>query len=754
MTKSDPRNSRYVGLFFVSVLTIIFGQYWMPICSQTIPKETGKTKGLEVIFVVDVSSGVVQHTARLEKFINSAYDAFKKNTESAANNYHLITFADKVGHFKGINIDKEFILDKIRSQVNPNHFDSCPRCGLTKIFDLVDDHFPQRVGIVLFVRPQKNGGSDPTDAQVEEEIERVIVLLKKIGFTVFKIFLSTLENGPDIQRKADIIAKEAFDIEFSSPVSRREYNKIRFDLDHAKKENRQPKVKIIDGHPTIESPERGDSTTAYQEETKTTKESNWFWLVLMALIILASFLRYRYICRIRQEMLWGKLVPRGDNDDKGVIDLSNRLKGAVIKTPGDAPNFRLFNCNHYGRRIMCVQVKNGVVDYFISRNGKEYKTDQHLGAESKFIRISNKFGNQSCEYEYQFLDILKNSWIKPAQIDLFCDREDIIREIRENFLEEKKKDCYDLFISGIGCSGKTSLLRYLELYFKDDNQLEEKCSVGLLEYHSSENTDFVQFNQALGKKIADIIKYKRKRKVLLVDNYDELLLNAEASTLDLIRDCHSQHEIYFVLAGKIPASLIHDKYSEFLTEKYKEITLKGVKNLDEVLNSIFDQMGFKSSRLSREVKEGIDYYSSGFPYFCKRILFELLTTWLNHYKKISLNRHDVENAALKVAREEEEYYLKQIVLQYDENDRNRRDRVRFRDIIKMLSETKGDAARSHIERELTFDKDEKFLKEKKKSFQEKLEQLMELGLVIEQQGWLQGIPRLFYLDREGRDTIK
>jgi hypothetical protein len=453
----------------------------------------------------------------------------------------------------------------------------------------------------------------------------------------------------------------------------------------------------------------------------------------------------------KRNLLWGKLrFENGSeiNHNDTEIDLGTRLKGALIRTPGDAPNFRLFLCSHYGRKVMCAQVKKGCVDYYKYQNGKAYKTHQYLGAESKSIKISNLYGDLYSEYEYRFLDLLKKSCMEPAQIDLFYGRKETIEKIQENFLQEKKKDCYHLFLSGIGSSGKTSLLRYLEVYFEDDEELEEKCMVRLVEYNSAENTDLNQLERDFDKTIKSLLKHKRKRRILLVDNYDDLILSAGEKFLRILHDSHTKHNIYLVLAGKIPAGLIHEKYADFLPPYYKEIVLKGIRNHDKVIDSMLKEIGFPACRLKKEIKYQIGDYSSGMPYFCKKILIAMLEIWLNNSNTYSFTKKNLEEAARKVNRDERNYYWEEIVPHYDANDENRRDKVRLQDIMNSIADSNGLAGKEDIENKLIFDSNEGFFKKKKKSFEIKLSQLKELGLVVEAQGCLQGIPRLFYLQKE------
>ena len=777
--------SRATGLFFMFLFVIGLSVCSLAQDNRQAPIENGKTKGFDVVFVVDVSPAVGEknYLKLIESFVSSAFDTFHNSVEiNDKNNYYLITFAETAKMFEADNIEKDSILNEIKNQIKKKNRRINIKNGLDKVFDLIGDGFPQKVGIVLFIS-NGNDGNINLDS-TKGEFAKTIHALRRNGFTVYSIYLAAgsvkcqecmtmvsewsktsffmIEKVADIRKNVNNIFNEALNLKFSSPIERKtykveekkwkdEYNQLKKRAVKLEKENKDLRDKFkYEGGITRSEEDFDRGWTETIEKQKTKIRLLWI-LILILLIILALFLKDKVpFFHSKHNLLWGKLNFKNGSEGHNnyiEIDLSTRLKGALIKTLGDSPNFRILSCSHYGRKVMCVQVKKGCVDYYKYENEKAYRTDQYIGTEPKFFKISNLYGNHYSEYEYHFLDILKNSCMEPAPIKLFFGREKILDEIRINFLE-KKNNCFHLIISGIGCSGKTSLLRYLKLYIEDDDQLEEKCAAELIEYNSAEDSDLIRFYQDFEEKVKKLLQNKRKRRILLVDNYDDLLLSGEKKPLSLFHDCHTKHEIYLVLAGKIPASLINEKYYDFLPHWYKETVLKGIENPPEVIDSMLKEIGFPGYRLRKEIKNQISYYSSGMPYFCKRILIELLGIWLERSNKKSFTRQDVKTAANKVSKQEKEYYMKEIVPHYDEIDENRRDKVRFKDIMNCIAEFKGLVEKEEIKTKLTFDVNEDIFKRKKKNFEEKLENLKVLGLVVEEKGCLVGVPQLFYLQKE------
>jgi len=734
---------RLFSLFVVLLSSLI--QFLFVSCHQIPQADNGKTRGFEVVFVVETTSDTKKCVKPLEYFVNFIYDKLQKISNNK-NNYHLITFSEKAELLESSNINKENILEVINSQINNGSGQSNPYNGLIKIFDLIEKDFPQKVGIIFLLRSGKT-------TENADELNKTIGALKNCGFTHFNIHLSNM--GEDIQKKVESIVNEIASIKFYSPIKRSEF----FELI-----SQQEKVKIILPKPNEQSPNKkllknffeGNSSEKEKNEIERPIEKklntfNLFLLILLlfVLTIVVTFLRlHTYFFQRKQ--LWGKLIPKSENHDKKIIKLSNRSKGYLIKTPGDCPDFRLSPCAHFGNKAICVQVKKGYVDYFKSNDGELSKADQHLGSESKVIRISNLYGDKSCEYEYRFLETLKSSCAQPAQINLLFGREEEIKKIRNNFLEEKSINCYHIAITGMEGIGKTSLLRYLYQYFKEDDELSNNCITELLEYPSAENNDYTKLHQDFKKKIDSLLKLKKRKRILMLDNYEDLLFKSEINILKLIRDCHINHSIYLILAGNSPIDLLQEKYPEFLPGKYKKIVLIGIENSTQLINSMLDEVGFNKICFGKKVKEAINYHSSGFPYFCKKILIELLNSWLRSTKMIKLDHRVVEKAALKIAGKEREYYLKKIIFKYDECDKNRRDRIRFQDILKALFEANGKSRKNDIEKKLIFDLDNELMKKKKKNYKGKLVHLKEMGLIVEEGDYLIGVPRLFYLN-QGRN---
>lgn len=223
------------------------------------PLETGKTKGFDVVFVVDVSPGEKAYAELLLEFVEQAYNAFAKERK---NGFHLVTFTDNATLFK-TGIDKNSLLDGLKSQI-PNKTRSANfKHGLDEVFGLVADSFPLKVGIVLFI-----SSGDESRFKTEKNrggLKRTIQALKRNGFTVFSIFLSAgirgckdcmeeisqwshknelsyknffeIDKEKDIRSKVDSLTEEALKIVFSSPAERIEINSLKEDIENIKAVN-------------------------------------------------------------------------------------------------------------------------------------------------------------------------------------------------------------------------------------------------------------------------------------------------------------------------------------------------------------------------------------------------------------------------------------------------------------------------------------------------------------------------------------
>ena len=747
-------------------------------------KITADAKGFDIIFLVDMSAAGKTYSSLVKKFINSACDTINTNfPKTKKNNYHLITLPQTPGAFKTRNILKEDILKAVMNRKRRSSIRIDLKSGLNSVFDLFEDGFLPNTGIVFFI---SNGNNKKTNlARTKKDFKSTIDALKRSGITVFSIYLSAgimkceecmimvsehagtpfhkIEKEADIPNTVNKLTGEVLKTDYSSPVEwenfKNEEKKWNDQLEQSRKESKRSKqenIRIREDIKTrdslieaIEKSEKEMIDVAEKQKTKT----DILLVLLIALLGLVTFLQRDHLTflQFKRQLLWGKLVISELGKPKDtVIDLSTRVKGDIIKTPGVVPDFRLSRRSHYGRKVICTEVKKGYIEYYKYGNGKPDKTDQYLGDQSKFIRISNLYGNHHCEYMYQFLEILEKSCLEPAPIDLLFGREEKIDEIVNNFLEEKKRNCYNMVLSGMGYAGKTSLLRTLKIYFEKDFLLRKKCVLEHIEYDPTEKLNIKQFKENFKLKITKLSKHKRKRKILMVDNYDDLLTREDKALSGLIQKCGSQYDIYLVLSGKMPADLIYERYSDYLPQHYNEIVLDEIGNPADLIDAMLDEIGFPGEFVKTEVKTHIAHYASNIPYFCKMVLKELLKTWLENDKKNTLTVPDVEEAAEKVADNERTYYLKNIVPSYDKADENKRDKVRLQDIMTIVSRFKGSVGFEEIERRLTNDEDENYRKKKKKSFREKLQQLIKLGLLKEESGYLIGVPYLFHFrgDRE------
>jgi GTPase SAR1 family protein len=341
----------------------------------------------------------------------------------------------------------------------------------------------------------------------------------------------------------------------------------------------------------------------------------------------------------------------------------------------------------------------------------------------------------------------------------FKGRKEIIKKIKDNFL---KKDSYHMVISGMGNSGKTSLIKYLHYnLFKNDEKLREKFYSELIEFEVEEDTDFSDFKKVIDRKKRLLEKKKNKGKIIFLDNYDALIDKFQEDFIKLINN-YDKNNFLFVMTGQKGDTLLYRKYiDQFPRHTDFDNILGGLDESSEYINSaylidfVLSDIGLQSNYLNKGIKYEIVKYASGMPFLIKFILYELLSEWLNSYEKHPLKVEDVEAALLKIIESSKDYLIKR-ACDFDEMGYKRPEdmpqrEVRIRDILNRISTNgagTGRVRKEEIKNIVVINPDEEIVRQKKKSFDIKINQLKSMGFVIEYGEYLIGVPYMFFYKGE------
>ena len=356
----------------------------------------------------------------------------------------------------------------------------------------------------------------------------------------------------------------------------------------------------------------------------------------------------------------------------------------------------------------------------------------------------------------------------------FVGREKEIDEIKNNFLKETK-DYYHYVISGMGNYGKTSFMRYLYFtLFGKDEKFIQKFDTALIEFNSfmEEFKQKSDFKETFNEQIKPLIKADAKEKILLIDDYDKMLNKFPDDFINSISSL-DEKRIFLILAGQKDISLLEREYANrfpLYTRYTHSITLGGMDdsiytlkkdNDNKSINSIQlidflrSKIGLKTDCLNDDVKSEIVTYSSGIPYFIKRILYELLSEWLDNYAMHPLKIDDVENAVSKIIEPSKEYTIKRACW-FDEEPYGTinvvpNSVVLIRDIVNAIAAVgKGKARRGEIMKKvipLPYPNRE-IERARIASFNEKLNKLATMGFVAQDNEYLVGIPHMFFYKGE------
>ncbi|UCH95768.1 MAG: VWA domain-containing protein [Candidatus Aminicenantes bacterium] len=460
--------------------------------------------------------------------------------------------------------------------------------------------------------------------------------------------------------------------------------------------------------------------------------------------------------------LWGKIV---DIDKKREYDLMDKKNGY---TPDCLPEeIKLYLENRAGKKVIYVRQEEGSIEFFDANDHSCTNNCGYIGEDTRSFIIKN-CGNiiKEKKFEYQFLNRLVDSIDKPV-IDKkdFVGREKEMKTIRDNFL--LKRGSQHILISGMSNSGKTSFIRYLNEHFlTDDIDLSVKYISRLFEFEPLKYNDFSEFENEIEKELNSIPSHDQRKKLIIIDEYDKAFdkfPNEFGSFIEKTRFSTKKPKRYFILAGQRGRELLASQHEEYLSEFTIPIVLSGLddfnmessgKNKADSLNMIkrlLDVIQFPQDYLPGRVREKIIQYSSGFPYFIKKILHELLFKWLRDYHMHPLTEKNVDDAVKKVFGDGEIYTTTR-ACNYDKEfniDLDKVYQVPIEDMIKMLRKEIGPDGRIEenvFKNTMTYFPTEKkdVLEKRSETFNKKIEQLIDMGLMLREGKYLKPVPYMFF----------
>lgn len=726
----------------------------------------------KIVFLVEVSPGIRKHFSPIKKFVTSAY---RKFLDIGKNDFHLIIYShraklyptNETGEIKQILTlisisTREFDFDR---------FNGCfPKHGLARVFDLVAEKFPQKVGIVFFISSGQD--SRPDAAQLNDDLGRTIKSLKKNGFTVSCIFIDTginklerlermvkiaeyagtkplleINNQSNIYTYVNQLKERVDKIDFCSPVPR-EIHEVE------KKEKEDLKT-------ALEKTEKA-KTEAEDKYKSSVKEKKIFFFVALSglVLILGGFFLWKKLKPTPEEqihlpILWGILDPQDEKFDN--IDLYKESPGYVLDHPKSLPKLpkpEFSPGKRKGKKVITVELEAGKVEFL--KKDKKSTRNHYIDEDTCYLKvISDEDENIFHQYKYIFLNKLAHDCENPVwkKEDFKC-RDEIVKEIKDNFLDEI--NCHNCLIYGMGNSGKTSLMKHLyNIALGEDQEIKRQYSMAFIEFNHDDYSEFYHLEEEIKKQLDD--GEEGHKKLILIDEFDKIFevedMNYCEAFGKFIRENSITQECFYIFSGKKGKILLKkDNCFNKLPKFIKFFNLGSLDNIEaiaheeyeisfEFLESLLQDIGFPGDALSMDVRSKIISYSSGFPHLIKRILWELLHDWLAHYNKHPIGVDHVDKAVDRIKKEVEILLLER-AYRFDERNYNGiKDipaaDVQIRQIMDILLKNfKGKRMidKNLIQGDITsFPTNSDIEKERKKSFEEKIKQLKEMGFITESQ---------------------
>lgn len=624
--------------------------------------ETGFYKGLTIVLLVDVSSSLTNIQVKkyiIEQFVSLAFDSLRREE---IDDIFLISFADEAT-IHNVNT-KDAILTELKREMSKSKVETFPKHGLNEVFNLVEERFPSKAGVVLLISDGEDSRHRAKDAL--SDLKRTIRSLKNNGFTVYSIYLPSseqfsrkesmyrisnwsqtklfeIQNPDSLVQIISSLKKEILNAEYCSPVTRSEFYK-------------------------------------FQESWNKKFDYLFYSLIILSFIVFALFIILRRKKSIQKtqslNMLRGKLTYINEKSEKITLDMSEKQIGEKIIIPlNNFPKISFKPWFRNNKKVIEIETEEGIIDVL----DEDRKTvNRYIDFHTRFISLQSLLDKkEEFEYEYHFLDLLEQSYKNPAILvdhfdeshyNNFIGREEIINKLRTYYIDKyNESDMRSYLIYGMGKAGKTSLIRHLYyVEFNRNRELREKYSTALIEFKSflleNENTkkEFSEFEEYIDYKTRKFKQEKNKKKMIFIDDYDMAIDKYHQKFLDLLQNYFLNEKKYFILSGQKSSSLLNPKYSNIgsicehmningldLIRNFGDEKSNDFKSSIQLINFELSNIGFDHNYLSEEVKKKIAHYSSSIPYFIKRILYTLLYDWLENYDRNPIDINHVEQAANK-----------------------------------------------------------------------------------------------------------
>lgn len=688
-----------------------------------------------------------------------------------------------------------------------------PKHGLWEVFTLIEINFIQKRGIVLFFSDGEDSRSFSNN--FEEDFKTPINSLKNIGFSVLSVFVNTgnekymckkrMKQIADFLNTADfytlgnktdidfeVFRKEVMAVGYNSPRLRNDYLADKMEWETSvgvqkelvkeaenAKEKALKKILELEGElmvSQLKSRTRKILNDILNMEINNYRSKFKLWhcisIVLLFLIIpTGGYLGYRWHKKKMREqtednplnMLWGKLIP--PDKELAPINLGDKAPGFEVSPPKGLPVLKFFSHNHKGKKAIKLHYneKDGHLKFYYKKENKEKRAWSRHYIDNSIVsfRVA-KPENEGiyCKYEYEFLDKFSKSCAQPVwKADEFKGRDDIVREIKNNFLDETNSHNY--FISGMGNAGKTSLIKHLyHVAMGRDEIIKLKYAMAFIEFKKESYRSFLTLENEILEKLGPV--EKGRRKLIFIDEYDEIFNEFPNEFGGFLKEYDFHKGYYYVFAGRIGKNLLKElglldtfpHYRKFVNlgslDNVGSISSSSYEMSVSFLNDQLSEIGFPQAALNNEAKRSIVTHASGFPSLIKEILLRLLISWSADYDMHLIDVEHVDNIVLKIKDSIRDFLFKRI---YAIDEKNHQGinavpakEVRFREIFnRLLGDLKGESNIKEIVRQLSqYPNDHEIEKEREKSVDKKIKQLKEMGFVDVVEGKLIKLPSMVF----------
>lgn len=477
------------------------------------------------------------------------------------------------------------------------------------------------------------------------------------------------------------------------------------------------------------------------------------------------------------DTLWGKLVDLETRQEYNLMDKENGY------TPDCLPGIKLQVENRANKKVIYLRQEEGSIEFRDANDQPCINNCGYIGEDTRSFIIKNCGGIKEKKFEYHFLNKLVDSFDKPIlekevsrsikEIEKiernFIGRKETLEDIKTNFKKEEGEVRTHCLISGMGNSGKTSIMRYMHnVFFPNDSDLNGKYISKLFEFEPVKYKDFSDFENEIEKELNSINAEDKRTRLILIDEYDKIFDKFKddfGKFLQKIRienvEIGSLH--FFILAGQRGQKLLDPMYKKYIPEHTASFVLSSLDDLKstsnekdksnsiKLIDTLLTDIGFPECYLPDEVKKRIIKFSSGFPYFVKKILHQLLINWQLDSSLHPLREDCVDDVVRNIVIEEEIDATKR-ACKFDtefNKDSDKLNAVSVDQIIRILRRevlVKGrinkEDFRDEMSRITAATPD--IIKNRKKSFDKKIKQLINMGLMIEDKKDLIPVPHMFF----------